>query len=93
MNVYFPLKRPYFGNPELYGINVLPTQLNIKSIYYSVGALITFCIINKYLLVGNEIKSNEEIKNSLEPLKGRKVYWFLLRCLEDDVNKRVMLLI
>jgi hypothetical protein len=93
MNVYFPLKRPYFGNPELYGINVLPTQLNIKSIYYSIGALITFCIINKYLLVGNEIKSNEEIKNSLEPLKGRKVYWFLLRCLEDDVNKRVMLLI
>jgi len=93
MNVYFPLKRPYFGNPEIYAINNLPSQLNIKSLYYSVGVLVTFCVLNNYLLVGNEIKCNETIKNSLEPIKGRKLYWFLLRCLEDDVNKRVMLLI
>ena len=93
MNVFFPLKSPYFGNPEIYGINNLPSQLSIKSLYYSIGVLVTFCLLNNYLLVGNEIKSNEALKNSLESIKGRKLYWFLLRCLEDDVDNRVMLLI
>ena len=93
INVNFPLKRPYFGSPELYKIHYLPYKLNIKSLYYSIGVLIIFCKLNNYLLVGNEIKSLEQIKNILEPIEGRKLYWFLLRCLEDDVDNRVMLLI
>ena len=93
MHIYLPPKMPYFGNPELYAIKTLPNKLTIKSLYYSIGVLVTFCLTNNYLLVGNEIKSNKEIKQILQYLKGRKIYWFLLRCLEDEPNNRHLLLI
>ena len=92
-HLYFLTNNPYFSNPELYKINKFPVTLTIKSLYYSIGLLVTFCLTNKYLLVGNEIKSKNEIIKVLEPLKGRKLYWFILRCLEDEPNKRHLLLI
>ena len=93
MNIYLPLKRPYFGNPEIYEIRTLPNKLTIKSVYYSIGVLVTFCLTNKYLLVGNEITPRQNIEKILSGWKGRKIYWFLLRCLEDNPDNRQMLLI
>jgi hypothetical protein len=91
--LYFLTNKPYFSSPELYNINKFPMSITIKSLYYSIGVLVTFCLTNKYLLVGNEIKSRKEIIKVLEPLKGRKLYWFILRCLEDEQNNRHLLLI
>jgi hypothetical protein len=57
------------------------------------GLLIVFLLLDKYLLVGNELKSAEEINKILEPLYNTKIYWFLKRCLEDDINNRYLLLV
>ncbi len=93
MHIYLPIKRPYFSNPEVFKIKELPSKISIKSVYYSIGLLVIYCLINEYLLVGNEILTNKEIKGKLCKLYGTKLYWFLLRCLEDNPDNRQMLLI
>lgn len=82
---------PYFSNPELFNIKSLPCEVNYKSCYYSLGSLVVYCLINSYLLVGNEIKSDAEIEKSLSPIKNTKMYWFLKRCLNSLSHKRILL--
>ena len=88
-----PPDKPYFGNPEINQISVLPAEIHYKCVYYSLGCLVVFCLLNKYLLVGNEIKSQQEIEKILYPIHNTKIYWFIQRCLDDNVNKRRILLI
>jgi len=88
---YYPIKFPYFSNPELFNLTSLPGEINYKCSYYSLGALIVYCLLNNYLLVGNEIKSIEEIEYSLTPIKNTKMYWFLKRCLSPITSKRLLL--
>lgn len=90
---YYPIKQPYFSNPEILELTTLPSEINYKCCYYSLGSLIIFCLLNKYLLVGNEIKSREEIEKIIEPLNNTKLYWFLKRCFEENIDKRWLLLI
>jgi hypothetical protein len=90
---YSPIKTPYFSSPEILELTTLPSEINYKCSYYSLGALVVFCLLNKYLLVGNEIKSLEEVEVILSPLYNTKIYWFIKRCLEENVDKRVLLLI
>jgi len=90
---YSPIETPYFSNPEIIGLKRLPSKIYYKCAYYSLGSLITFCLLNKYLLVGNEIKSTEDIEYILAPLYNTKVYWFIKRCLKENIDKRLLLLI
>jgi hypothetical protein len=90
---YSPIKKPYFSNPEIITINELPSKINYKCSYYSLGILIIFCFLKKYLLKGNEIKSEVEIEKELICLKDTKIYWFLKRCLKTEIKKRELLLI
>jgi hypothetical protein len=90
---YSPIKKPYFSNPEINTINELPSKINYKCSYYSLGILIIFCFLKKYLLKGNEIKSEEEIEKQIICLKDTKIYWFLKRCLKTEIKKRELLLI
>lgn len=88
-----PIKRPYFSNPELFELTSLPAEINYKCCYYSLGSLVIFSLLNIYLLVGNELKTSEEIDKIIEPLYNTKLYWFLKRCLDDDINNRNLLLV
>ncbi len=88
-----PIKQPYFSNPELFELTSLPYEINYKCCYYSLGALVIFSLFNIYLLVGNELKSSEEIDKIIEPLHNTKIYWFLKRCLDDNINNRKLLLV
>lgn len=88
-----PIKIPYFSSPEILQLTTLPAEVNYKCIYYSLGTFIVLCLLNKYLLVGNEIKSTEEIELILTPIKGTKLYWFIKRCINQDIFKRELLLI
>ena len=88
-----PIKPPYFSNPELFELTSLPFEINYKCCYYSLGLLVVFSLLNIYLLVGNELKSSEEIDKILQPLYNTKIYWFLKRCLDDDINNRKLLLV
>ena len=90
---YNPIKTPYFGSPDIFTLTSLPGELNFTCIYYSLGALVVYCLLNEYLLVGNEIKSEAEIDEIMLPLNDTKIYWFLKRCLKTNSKKRVLLLI
>ena len=89
----YPIFKPYFSNPEIFKLTVLPTKINYKCIYYSLGSLIVFVLLNTYLLVANELKTSEEIDSIIQPLYNTKIYWFIKRSLEQDINKRRLLLI
>ena len=88
-----PLSQPYFSSPEIIKLTILPTEINNKCSYYSLGVLVVFCLLNNYLLVSNELKTPEEIENIMKPIFNTKIYWFLKRCLEPNLEKRVLLLI
>ena len=88
-----PMNNPYFSNPEIIKLTTLPAEINYKCCYYSLGVLVVFCLLNNYLLVSNELKTPEEIENIMKPIFNTKIYWFLKRCLEPNLEKRVLLLI
>jgi len=90
---YAPINKPYFSNPEILKLTTLPGSINYKCSYYSLGTLVVFCLLKTYLLVGNEIKSSEEIETIIGQLNNTKIYWFLKRCLDDKIDKRALLLI
>jgi len=92
MVFYSPINKPYFFSPDII-INELPSQISYKCSYYSLGVLITFCLTKKYLLKGNEIKTEEEIDKEIICLKDTKIYWFLKRCFKTEAEKRELLLI
>jgi hypothetical protein len=62
----------------------IPYSINIKTIYYNIGNLIFYCLFNK--LYDNN-------KLSIYPIYYTKLYWFLERCLENDINNRVFLFV
>ena len=88
-----PIKHQCFSSPELYKLSRLPTRLSYKCCYYSLGTFVVFCLLNVYLLVGNEMKSAEEIDKIIEPLHDTKIYWFIKRCLNQDIDNRLLLLL
>jgi hypothetical protein len=90
---YSPINKPYFFDPELLQLTTLPAKLNYKCVYYSLGVLVLFCLLNTYLLVGNEAKSQKQMDQILLPLRNTKIYWFLKRCFDSDLDKRILLLI
>ena len=90
---YFPIKTPYFSSPEIIKLTSLPSEITYKCSFYSLGAVVVFYLLNNYLLVGNEIKSVEDIENILLPLNNTKIYWFIKKCLEKNIHNRVLLLI
>ena len=85
-----PINNPTFSNPELFKLTSLPSRINLKCFYYSLGSLVTFLLLNKNLLVSN---TPEQIDNIFRPINNTKIYWFLKRCLDDDINNRQLLLI
>ena len=84
---YSPIKKAYFSNPELYNLTTLPSEISYKCCYYSLGTLVIYCLLNTY------IKEVDQIEKVIEPLYNTKIYWFIKRCLDSDINKRDLLLI
>jgi hypothetical protein len=81
-----PIKRPYFSSPELNKLTKLPAKLNYKCCYYSLGTFVGLCLLNVHLLV-------EDFEKIIEPLHDTKIYWFIKNCINEDVDKRILLLI
>jgi len=79
-----------FNNPEILNINELPCKISHKCIYYSLGLLIIHCLFGTKLQELN-YEPNENILNLIEPIKNTKMYYFLKRCLQNDVNNRYLL--
>jgi hypothetical protein len=88
-----PSKIPYFSSPELINLTVIPAIIPLQSFYYSLASLIVYCLTNKYLFEGNDVKSDQEINAILSSIKFGKLYWFLERCLHSKPEERKCLLI
>lgn len=88
-----PFTLPYFSSPEIIAVKSLPTEIDYRASYYSLGALIIFCLTNKYLFIGNEVMREIDIEKVLEPIFYTKVYWFLKRCLKQKCEQRKILFI
>jgi hypothetical protein len=94
-NIFFyaPIKKPYFLSPEIIELTSLPSNVYYKCVYYSLGLLVVFCLLNEELLVVNENKPINEIEKAIAPLSNTKIYWFLKRCFDEKIDKRKLLLI
>ena len=91
IELFVPYEKPYFSSPEIVNVNKLPSYIHFKSCYYSLGLFIVFGLLNQFLLKGNDIPSQEHIKDVLKPFRFTKIYWFLLRCLQDEPEQRILL--
>ena len=85
-----PFVKPMFSSPEVIELIKLPGWIFVDSCYYSLGALVVFCLFNEYLFKGNEIKNEKEIETILKPIALTKMYWFLKRCFTKKGKRRLL---
>ena len=90
INIMSPFVKPMFSSPEIIGLVKIPSWIFVDSCYYSLGALVLFCLCGEYLFKGNEIKNEKEIENILKPIAQTKMYWFLKRCFEKKGRRTLL---
>ena len=99
-----PFSRRGFCSPEILAIQSLPCKINKATYYYSLGALLTFCITNKNICEICELNSDldsdlnfvvdentgiyKHIIQYLKPISHTKLYWTILRLLPINPDKR-----
>lgn len=82
-----PVKKSTFFSPEMSEIKKIPAKISYKTAFYSLGSLVVFCFYNKL------IDSNKDIASQINSLYTTKMYWALLRLLEENINNRYYLII
>ena len=96
-NNHFNLKKPSqiskligskFVSPEVKNIKDIPAKIHKKTIFYSIAKLITFCINDEHKL---DEKADYEL--SLESISESKLYYGLMRCIENNPHERYYLYI
>ena len=83
-----PFIKTQFMSLEISNITSLHSKIHYQSSYYSLAALVIYCLLNKDLQTKVETKV-EDLERILKPIFYTKIYWFLKRCL----HKRMLLLI
>ena len=78
-----PFIKPQFVSSDIKQLTKIPSKIDCKAGYYSLAALIIYCLLNE------EIDKIEEIETILKPIFYTKIYWFLKHCL----NNKILLLI
>ena len=76
-------------SPEIKNIKSIPSEVNHKTIYYSLGMLIIHILFDSDENIDNE----SDIQKRMKPIEGTKLYYYLLRCMAEDVEQRVLLFI
>ena len=77
----------YYLSPEIKNIKTLPSEINYKAVYYSLGLLILNLLNN----IEDDIQINA--KEKMMSIEGTKLYYYLIRCMEEDVERRTLLFI
>lgn len=83
MKPFIKLRR--FSSPEVSRIVILPSEINHKVIYYSLGMLALYGLYDD--------DAFDEERDKMKSIKGTKLYWLVKRCLDEDPNKRSILFI
>ena len=84
------LKNNPFLSPELLNIKEIPSHVNKKSIYYSIGVLISY-VINSSLFKNKY--TQEDIINNLDTIYQTKLYYAVIRCFNENSQDRFLLYI
>jgi hypothetical protein len=90
---YTPIPKPFFSSPEFTSLKQLPAKISYKTNYHSLGAIIVYFYLGFQISLENDTKREEILDSLLKPIYYTKIYWFLLRCLKDDPEKRILLFI
>ena len=92
---YNPIEQPYFSSFELNKLTKLPSKINHRVSYYSLGALVLFCVMNVYIFAEiQDISIAEETTETiLKPITYTKIFWFLKRCFNEKCEDRILLFI
>ena len=93
--IYFtnPIEKPYFSNPELNKLTKLPAKIDYRSSYYSLGALILFCLTNIYIFAELKEEEHDNLDDILQPIYYTKMFWVLKRCFYKKSEQRILLFI
>ena len=86
----------FFMAPELYCIKEIPSFVNYKVSYFSLGCLILFGLLGDDNFIKEDcIEHLQQIKKNLDTLivKNTKLYWLLERCLVEEATNRSILFI
>jgi serine/threonine protein kinase len=73
-----------FFSPELLALDKIPSAVDCKCFYYSLGALAIYCLFGKHI----KGLDSDEIQKLLIPIYQTKLYWMLLKALEYNYERR-----
>jgi len=78
-----------FFSPELLALDKIPSSVDCKCFYYSLGALAIYCLFNKNIKGLDVI----DVKYILNPICQTKLYWMLLKATESNCERRTLIYI
>jgi hypothetical protein len=81
-----PFDRDGFVSPELLEVKLVPSTINYRTIYYSLGLLVIECLFD-YMREEIDLKN---INNILDPIKDTKLFYLIKRCLHEEPTCRVI---
>ena len=84
------LKNNHFLSPEMLNLKEIPSYINKKSIYYSIGVLISY-VINNTIFKGKY--TEEDIIDNLDTIYQTKLYYAVTRCFNENPEDRFLLYI
>ena len=91
--ITLPFSTNDYISPELLNIKSIPTKINYKTIYYSLGLLVLNCV-SKYDDYEDDDDIKKSIYNKLEnSIQKTNLYYFLKRCLNNEIEKRSLIYI
>jgi len=89
VTIYVPLEINKFSAPELQQVSEIPFTLDYRVGYFSLASFLCYCLFAETLID----KDDSEIEKILEPIYDTKLYRFISRCREKNINNRICLFI
>jgi hypothetical protein len=87
----------FFVSPELLAIKEIPSKVNFKTAYFSLGLLFIYMLLadDEFYIDYLNDKHSGKILESLNnhPIKNTRLYWLLSRCLVEEPKNRSIILI
>ena len=78
-----------FFSPELLALDKIPSVVDCKCFYYSLGALAIYCLFGKNINSLDKV----EIDKLLFPIYQTKLYWMLLKATDPTCERRNLIYI
>ena len=89
VTISIPLEMNKFSSPELNQVTEIPFTLDYRAGYFSLASFLCYCLFAETLID----KEESEIEKLLEPIYDTKLYRFISRCGEKNINNRICLFI